>query len=492
MTNVEKIFKSYFGYDKFLPGQKEAIESIVSGRDTLVIFPTGGGKSLCYQIPALIFKGITLVISPLISLMKDQVDELLGVGISSTYISSTISDREIDLRIQNMKKKTYKIVYIAPERFYSDVFIEALSHVEISFVAIDEAHCVSQWGHNFRPAYLKIKDFIDKIGNPVSAAFTATADTRVQEDIINLLGLIDCDKYINSFDRPNLSFIVEKHKNKMRYILKHVREHRASSGIIYAGTRKNVEKLFLFLKDRDISVGMYHAGLNSISRNKTQEDFINGNTKVIIATNAFGMGINKADVRYVIHYNMPKTVEDYYQEAGRAGRDGKRARCILLYSNEDMTLNRYIINTNYPPVKLVETIYKRVERRGKRGIYYDLLLNSYSRSKYAVESAIKKLIEHGYVKSDNGYLYAILNGAFDLTQESIDIHKDVELNKLIQIQGYCDSNKCLRKYILNYFNEDTQVEKCYNCSACGFKITGKESKKLETLLDDLFSAAKGK
>lgn len=490
MDDIGRILKEYFGYDEFLPGQREAIESIIAGKDTMVIFPTGGGKSLCYQIPALVLEGTTIVISPLISLMKDQVDELLEAGIPSTYISSTISDREVDLRIQKMKRNTYKIIYIAPERFYSDDFIDALSHIKIPFVAVDEAHCISQWGHNFRPAYLKIKKFIEHIGRPVSAALTATANKKVQEDIIYRLGMIDCDIYLNSFDRPNLQFVVENKSNKMSYVLKHVRSHVGRSGIIYAGTRKNVEQLFMFLKDRGVSVGMYHAGLSNVTRNKTQEDFIAGKTKVIVATNAFGMGINKEDVRYVIHYNMPKTVEDYYQEAGRAGRDGKNARCILLYSDEDISLNKFIINSNYPPIKLVEIIYKRVKARKEDGIYYDLLLNSYSRSRYAVESAIRKLVEHNYIKVDNGYIYAISDRPFELTQESIDLHKGVELDKLVQIQEYCEGSQCLRRYILNYFNEEARFEKCYNCSVCGFGMTKKESKKVDTFLDDLFSSTK--
>lgn len=488
MDEIERILKKYFGYDEFLPGQRQAIESILAGHDTMAIFPTGGGKSLCYQIPALIFEGTTIVISPLISLMKDQVDELLEAGIPSTYISSTISDRDIGLRIQKMKRNRYKVIYIAPERFYSDDFIDALSHVKIPFVAVDEAHCISQWGHNFRPAYLKIRKFIDHIGKPVSAAFTATANKRVQQDIISRLGMTDCDIYVNSFDRPNLQFIVENESNKMGYVLKYVRSQPGRSGIIYAGTRKNVEQLFMFLKDRGVSVGMYHAGLSNVTRNKTQEDFITGQKKVIVATNAFGMGINKEDVRYVIHYNMPKTVEDYYQEAGRAGRDGKNARCILLYSNEDISLNKYIINSNYPPIKLVEIIYKRVRARGKKGIYFDLLLNSYNTSSYTVESAIRKLVEHNYVKVENGYIYTVSNRPFELTQESIDKHKGVELDKLVQMQEYCEGEKCLRLYILNYFNEETDFEKCYNCSVCGIGMTKRESKKLDIFLDDLFSS----
>ena len=487
MNTIDKVLKKYFGHDEFLPGQRKAIESILGGNDTMAIFPTGGGKSICYQIPALLFEGTTIVISPLISLMKDQVDELLKQGIPSTYISSAISDREIDRRIEEMKHDRYKIVYIAPERFYSDGFIDALTHVSIPFVAIDEAHCISQWGHNFRPAYLMIRKFISHIGNPVLAAFTATANSKVQRDIVDLLAMKDCNIYINSFDRPNLQFKVEKKVNKKGYILKFIRSHPGASGIIYASTRKNVEKLFMFLKDKGIDVGMYHGGLSSTTRNLMQEEFIAGDVKVMVATNAFGMGIDKEDVRYVIHYNMPKSVEDYYQEAGRAGRDGKTAQCILLYSDEDMSLNKFIINANYPPVKLVKTIYRRVKRRGENGIYLNALINSYSISHYTVESAIRKLVEHNYIRVRAGFAYIASNKPFELTQESIDKHKQVELDKLSKMQEYCQGEKCLRLYILNYFNEEVDFKKCYNCSVCGIGMSSKENEQLDRFLEDLFA-----
>ncbi len=487
MKTIDKILNKYFGHDEFLPGQREAIKSILEGRDTMAIFPTGGGKSLCYQIPALLFDGTTIVISPLISLMKDQVDELLSLDIPSTYISSAVSDREINRRIEGMKHNRYKIVYIAPERFYSDDFINALAHVSIPFVAIDEAHCISQWGHNFRPAYLEIRKFISHIGNPVLAAFTATANDKVQKDIVSLLSMKDCNIYINSFDRPNLQFKVEQKENKKGYILEFIRSHPGYSGIIYSGTRKNVEGLFMFLKDKGIDAGMYHAGLSSSTRNHMQEEFLAGNIKVMVATNAFGMGIDKEDVRYVIHYNMPKSVEDYYQEAGRAGRDGRVAQCILLYSDEDISLNKFMINANYPPIKLVKTIYRRVKARGKNGIYLNALINSYNISHYVVESAIRKLVEHDYIQTRAGFAYIVSKRPFELTQESIDRHKKVELDKLSKMQEYCQGKKCLRLYILNYFNENTDFEKCYNCSVCGVGMTRKENERVDRFLDRLFS-----
>ena len=309
---------------------------------------------------------------------------------------------------------------------------------------------------------------------------------QVQEDIVSLLNMKDCKIYINSFDRPNLQFRVENRINKKGYVLRYIRSHPERSGIIYTGTRKNVEELFVFLKDRDIKVGMYHGGLSNTTRNNMQEAFISGDINVMVATNAFGMGINKGDVRYVIHYNMPKSVEDYYQEAGRAGRDGRQAQCILLYSEEDMSLNKYIISANYPSIKLVKAIHNRIHARGKDGIHIDTLINSYSISRYTVESAIRKLVEHNYIQIRVD-LPIDSDRPFELTQQSIDSHKLVELDKLDKMQEYCESKECLRRYILKYFNEEPNFEICYNCSVCGIGITEKENEKVDKFLDNLFS-----
>lgn len=465
--DIDKYLKEYFGYDSFLLSQRDAIQSILEGKNTIAIFPTGGGKSLCYQLPALIFPGTTIVISPLISLMKDQVDELTDLNIKAAYISSVLSDKQVTKTIGDMKAGRYKIVYIAPERFYSEDFLEALEDVHVPFVAVDEAHCISQWGHNFRPAYLKIKDLIGHMGSPILAAFTATATRKVQQDIGRLLGFKeDCNIFRESFDRPNLEFKVEKCEDKTSYTLRFIQRKRHKSGIVYAATRANVEELYLLLKDRGIRAGMYHAGLDSITRNNAQEAFLNDEIKVMVATNAFGMGINKSDVRYIIHWNMPKSLENYYQEAGRAGRDGKASSCVLLHSESDYKLNSFMINGNYPPVKLVESLYNRIKTRGIKGIPQELLLKSRTVDRHTLQSSLRKLFEYNYAKMQDGVVYSVYDREFELTQEEIDWHKEIEMDRLEAIDEYCQGEQCLRRYILEYFNEKVEFKNCGNCSVC--------------------------
>ncbi|NLY61888.1 MAG: ATP-dependent DNA helicase RecQ [Clostridiales bacterium] len=489
-AKIDKYLKEYFGYDEFLLSQREVIESILQGNNTIAIFPTGGGKSLCYQLPALIFPGTTVVISPLISLMKDQVDELAQRNIQATYISSVLTDKQIRQIIWNMKKGKYKIVYIAPERFYSQDFLEAMQDIYVPFVAVDEAHCISQWGHNFRPAYLKIRELIEHMGNPVLAAFTATATKRVQEDIMRLLGIEGkCNLFVESFDRSNLQFSVEDCEDKKLYILKYIRKYKHRSGIIYAATRARVEELCFFLKERGIAAGMYHAGLDSTTRNNTQEAFLNDEIKVMVATNAFGMGINKSDVRYIIHWNMPKSMEHYYQEAGRAGRDGKKSSCILLHSKKDYDLNRFMIDGNYPSISLVKSLYKRIKARGDKGIPQQLLLKSKTIDKHVLQSALRKLFEYDYAKVEDGIVYSIHNREFELTQEEIDWHKEIELDRLDAMAEYSKGKKCLRRFILEYFNEKAQFEKCGNCSVCSKDRKPLTQKALDKILEDIFGSS---
>lgn len=340
----QDILKLYYGYDAFRPKQQAIIDSILAGHDTLAIMPTGGGKSICYQIPALLMSGITLVISPLIALMKDQVDALLDLGLPVTLLNSTLAFDEYVYRIQDIKKGKYKIIYLAPESLSSSFVGQLATSVSISHIAVDEAHCISSWGHDFRLSYREISDFIDLIPvRPVISAFTATATPKVKEDIVESLGLQTANTFETGYERENLYLNVVKESNKLPFILKYLAQHKQQSGIIYCATRKETEDVFEALRKKGIAAGYYHAGLHPEERKRIQEQFLYDDITVMIATNAFGMGIDKSNVRYVIHYNMPETLEAYYQEAGRAGRDGARAECYLLYSPRDLQIRRYLI-----------------------------------------------------------------------------------------------------------------------------------------------------
>lgn len=423
VMNKNEILKRYFGYDNFRTGQEELIDSILSGQDVLGIMPTGAGKSLCYQVPALMLPGITLVISPLISLMMDQVKALNQAGIHAAYINSSLTEGQVTKALQFAREGRYQIIYVAPERLETESFLYFAEGVTISMVTVDEAHCVSQWGQDFRPSYLKIVRFIQGLKTrPIVSAFTATATQVVKEDIICVLGLNHPKTLVTGFDRENLYFEVKQIKKKDAFLLDYITKHKEESGIIYCATRKNVDNVCIFLEDMGIDVTRYHAGMGNEERKRSQEDFIYDRKPVIIATNAFGMGIDKSNVRYVIHYNMPQCLENYYQEAGRAGRDGEPAECIILYSAQDVMINRFLI-----------------EKKGEN-------------QEYTIEQ-LKDLQEQDEVR-----LRAMTN--------------------------YCTTRKCLREMILNYFGEfsghgtqgeqaqDTTLElkwrsrNCGNCSNC--------------------------
>lgn len=362
LNKARQILQKFYGYEDFRPGQKKVVESLLNKNDTVAIMPTGAGKSICFQIPALLFEGVTLVISPLISLMKDQVDSLRQLGIAAVYINSSVSKAQLYKDLQDISAGFYKIIYIAPERLTSEYLPDSFKNLNISMVAVDEAHCLSQWGHDFRPSYRNILNFTNSLRiKPIISAFTATATPEVKTDIINLLGLKQPNVFVTGFDRPNLYFSVLRGEVKDKFVIDYVKKHQDEAGIIYVGTRKDVDALQVLLEIKGIKAGRYHAGMTDEERNQMQEDFLYDNLSVMVATNAFGMGIDKPNIRYVIHYNMPKNMEAYYQEAGRAGRDGLSGNCILLYSPQDTQLQKFLISKSTESEIRQQLEYKRLQ-----------------------------------------------------------------------------------------------------------------------------------
>ena len=403
----QEALKNWFGYDSFRAGQEEIVDHIMAGRDVLAIMPTGAGKSICYQIPALLSEGLTIVISPLISLMKDQVQALRQNGVAAAYVNSTLDHTEIREIVSGCISGAYKLLYLSPERLDTEEAIRLASEADIRLIAVDEAHCISQWGQDFRPSYRRIPLFIGMLKRrPVLAAFTATATARVREDIEGNLRLRDPYVHVAGFDRPNLYFGVEQPEDKDRYIEEYLAEHKNDSGIIYCSTRKNVDALYGLLSAEGIPVSRYHAGLSILERKESQDSFVYDETRIMVATNAFGMGIDKSNVRFVIHYNMPGSIENYYQEAGRAGRDGEPAECILLYGPADVETQRFLITRHENP-----------------------------------EYELPEDIESIYMQERNAR------------------------QKLEQMRSYCLASGCLRNYILDYFGEE-HAAACGNCSGC--------------------------
>lgn len=362
----EAVLKEYFGYDSFRTGQAEVVNSLLSGHDVLAIMPTGAGKSICFQVPALMMPHGVVVVSPLISLMKDQVESLIRQGIAASYVNSTVPFGESIERLRDLYRGKIKILYLAPEKLEPSYFTDCLRQVPLSMVVVDEAHCVSQWGHDFRPSYGKIRTFVDLLPHkPVMAAFTATATPLVEKDIKENLGLVHADIYRTGLDRPNLSFRVLRglgREEKEQLLLRYVKTHKQESGVIYCATRKAVDSVYTLLRTHKIQAGRYHAGLSEQERKQAQDDFSFDRLQVMVATNAFGMGIDKSNVRYVIHYQMPKSLEAYYQEAGRAGRDGARAECILLYSARDAGIQKYLLAQSDLPAEQLDIEYRRLNQ----------------------------------------------------------------------------------------------------------------------------------
>lgn len=363
LQDAQALLRKVFGYPAFREGQRNVVESVLSGWDTLGIMPTGGGKSICYQLPALMMRGTTIVISPLISLMKDQVDALDTLGVPSAFINSSLTYAQVETRIRKAERGEYRLLYVAPERLESERFAELLSSIPIPMVAVDEAHCVSQWGHDFRPSYMRIRSFIDSLpSRPQVAAFTATATDQVRDDIIQHLGLEQPGVFVTGFARDNLSFSVTKGENKRDVMLDYIHSRAGEAGIVYAATRKEVDQLCEFLQRKGIAAGKYHAGLTDKERAAAQEQFLYDEVRVMCASNAFGMGIDKSNVRYVIHYNMPKNMEAYYQEAGRAGRDGEPSDCMLLYSAQDIHIQKFLIEQSITDPDRQQQEYRRLRQ----------------------------------------------------------------------------------------------------------------------------------
>lgn len=372
---IQETLKKYFGYDSFRGGQQELISDILAGRDALGIMPTGAGKSLCFQLPAIMQEGITLVVSPLISLMKDQVGALIQSGVAAAYINSTLSPRQLETAIYNAKSGKYKLIYVAPERLLAPNFLDFAKSVKIAMLTVDEAHCISQWGQDFRPSYAQIPQFIDQLqSRPIVSAFTATATARVREDIISLLSLQNPTVLVTGFDRQNLYFEVQAPKNKMQALTEFLAVHKGQSGIIYCATRKTVAEVCQTLNGQGFPAAQYHAGLSDNERHSNQDNFLFDRVQIMVATNAFGMGIDKSNVAFVVHYNMPKDLESYYQEAGRAGRDGSEATCLLLYSGQDVRTNQWLIehakDVSYPDAQTEQLLKERDYRRLREMTFY--------------------------------------------------------------------------------------------------------------------------
>lgn len=363
-----QLLQEIYGYPEFRVGQQDVIDKVLARQDTLAIMPTGGGKSICYQIPALLFNGLTIVVSPLISLMKDQVDALLELGIPATYINSTLSNGEMHQRLKNASNGDYKLLYVAPERFQTEEIFYLMQSIEVPFIAIDEAHCISQWGHDFRPSYLSLCETLQSIHpRPTILALTATATPVVSDDILRLLGIAPDNRVKTGFSRENLAFQVVKGQDRNRFLLEYLKVNRTQSGIVYASTRKEVERIYELLLTKGIQAGKYHGGMKESERNDSQEKFLYDKVTVMVATNAFGMGIDKSNVRFVIHYQIPKNIEAYYQEAGRAGRDGLDSDAILLFSPQDMQIQQFFIDQSEMEESLKKYEYKKLREMAQYG-----------------------------------------------------------------------------------------------------------------------------
>ena len=461
--------REVFGYGEFLPGQAEVVASVLSGRDTLAVLPTGGGKSVCYQLPALLLDGLTLVVSPLLALMKDQVDALTRNGVAAAAINSTVPREEQAEVLRRAADGDLRLLYVAPERFSDGRFVAALRGVSVALLAIDEAHCISQWGHDFRPSYRDLGAARARLGNPPIVALTATADPRVRDDIVQRLGLADPDVRIAGFDRPNLRFHairVRSQKEKLEQIAELLEALGGeASAIVYCATRKRVESLSAALQARRIRCARYHAGLPEEDRVRIQNAFARDSVRIIIATNAFGLGIDKPDVRLVVHHDLPESIEAYYQEAGRAGRDGDPAECVLYYAPRDRGLREFFIELSHPSPDTVLEVYRALVRRaGDREVIDDLVDREETPG---VNAAVQALVESGLAQRQGRFAWALRpDGEDEIDLAGLEEHRAHATAKLDTMQSYAESATCLRARVLDYFGDTDGARACGNCGPC--------------------------
>src|SRR6267142_3515217 len=501
--------REHFGFDSFRAGQREVISAILEGKDAVVVMPTGSGKSLCYQLPAMMLKGATLVVSPLIALMKDQVDALRARDLPATFINSSITPAEQHARIDALSRREFKLVYVAPERFRSSRFVAAMQSAGISLFAVDEAHCISTWGHDFRPDYLKLRSSIRALAGVQTLALTATATPYVRSDIIQQLGLVKPPTFVSGFDRPNLAIEVihtEREREKIAHIKRLALAH-SGSGIIYASTRKAVEQVAANLQFQGLRVAAYHAGMGDSVRVKAQEDFMSGRAQMIVATNAFGMGIDKPDIRFVAHYQMPCSIEAYYQDIGSAGRDDLPSTCLLLFNYADKNTHDFFIEGSYPDLSTVRGVYDALVSTGLKTIElttHEIARRAGVSNEMAVQSALYLLERANHIERGSSFdkrasqpdsIPPWERRANDVAREAtvsdrarrvrtivmldnppgaqlrvnpgeVSARANLERRKLREILNFCYSDRCFRAHILDYFGDRHHARECGTCGNC--------------------------